>query len=176
VESLWSLVPNGAITWHCGSSKPSLIDLMLGSPGFFEVPAFPGECAVSFSESLGSDHAALLVGLPLDWTPVPEPDIRGWHADTALCATWVDRFRGQGHAPQTEPSSKPELYEVAASLTLAINETSKSTLLQPRRVTARGLPWWNDACRLVVAALHGLHGEPRHQAYRVLRMTIWTAK
>jgi hypothetical protein len=65
-ESLWSLVPDGAITQRRGTTKPSSIDLMLGSPGFFEVPAFPGECSVSFGESLGSDHAALLVGLPLD--------------------------------------------------------------------------------------------------------------
>jgi hypothetical protein len=54
--------------------KPSLIDLMLGSPGFFEVPTFPGKCSVSFGESLGSNHTGLLVGLPLDWTPVAEQD------------------------------------------------------------------------------------------------------
>jgi hypothetical protein len=93
-ESLWSLVSDGAITRRRGSSKPSLIDLFLGSPGFFEVLAFPCECTVSFSESLGSDHTALLMGLPLDWTPMPELDVGGWHVDAALHAMWVDRFRG----------------------------------------------------------------------------------
>jgi hypothetical protein len=133
-------VPNSAITHRRGSSKPSLIDLMLGSLGFFEVPAFPGECAISFSESLGSNHAALLVGLPLDWTLMSEPGMGGWHVDATLRAMWVDQFRGWGHAPQTEPSSKAELYEAAAALTLAVDETLKS-ILQPRKVTTRGLPW-----------------------------------
>jgi hypothetical protein len=130
---------------------------------------------MSFGESLGSNHAALLLGLPLDWTPVPEQDPVGWRIDASLRATWVDRFRGQGHAPQTEPLSKPELHEVAAALTLAVDEMSKS-LFQLRRVTARGLPWWNDACRLAVAALHRLHGEDRRQAYGVLQMMIQTTK
>jgi hypothetical protein len=173
--SLWSLVPDGVIT-HCrGTTKPSLIDLMFGSPGFFEVPAIPGECSVSFGDSLGSNHAALLVGLPLDWTSVAEQDPVGWPINTGLREMWVDRFRGQGHAPQMEPSSKSELYEVAEALALAIDKTSKS-LFQPRRVTTRGLPWWNDACQLAVAALHGLHGDDRQQAYRVLWMMIQTAK
>jgi hypothetical protein len=174
-KSLWSLVPDRAITCRRGSSKPSLIDLMLGSPGFFELPAYPGTCTVFFSESLGSDHAALAMGLPLAWTLVSEPGVGGWRAEPALHATWVDQYRGWGHTPQTVPSSKPELYEAAAALTLAINDTSKS-VLQPRKVIARRLPWWNNACRLAVAALHGVHSEDHHQAYSVLRMTIQMAK
>jgi hypothetical protein len=74
-----------------------------------------------------------------------------------------------------EPSSKPELHEAAAALTLVIDEMSKS-LFQPRQVTTWGLPWWNNTCHLVVAALHGLHGEDQQQAYGVLQMTIQTAK
>jgi hypothetical protein len=169
------MVPDGAITRHHGSSKPSLIDLMLGSPGFFKVPVFPGMCTISFSESLGSDHVALAVGLPLVWTLVSEPGVGGWCVEPALRAMWVDWYHGRGHAPQMVPSSKPELYEAAAALALAIDDTSKS-VLQLRKVTTRGLPWWNDACRLAVAALHGVHGEAHRQAYSVLRMTIQMAK
>jgi hypothetical protein len=58
---------------------------------------------------------------------------------------WVDQFCGWGHTPQMEPSSKPELYEVAAALTLVIDKMSKS-LFQPRQVTMQGLPWWNNMC------------------------------
>jgi hypothetical protein len=130
-ESLWSLVPDGAITRRCGSSKPSLLNLMLGSPSFFEVPVFPSECTVSFGESLGSDHAALALGLPLDWTPVSEPGMGGWRVEPALHVTWVDWYRGRGHAPQMVPSSKPELYEAAATLAQVIDDMSKS-ILQPR--------------------------------------------
>jgi hypothetical protein len=129
-ESLWSMVPDGAITRRRGLSKPSLIDLMLGSLGFFKVPVFPGTCSVSFSESLGSNHVALAMGLPLVWTLMSELGVGGWRVEPALCATWVDRYCGQGHAPQMVPSSKPELYEAAAALALVINDTLKSILQQ----------------------------------------------
>jgi hypothetical protein len=103
---------------------------MLGSPGFFKVPGFPCECSISFGESLGSDHVALLLGLPLTWTPIAEQDPVGWEIDAGLQEMRVDQFCGWGHAPQMEPSSKPELHEAAAALALAIDEMSKS-LFQP---------------------------------------------
>jgi hypothetical protein len=42
--------------------------------------------------------------------------------------------------------------------------------------TGKGLPWWNDACRLAVAEINRLHGEARQQGYATLRMTIRSAK
>jgi hypothetical protein len=47
---------------------------------------------------------------------------------------------------------------------------------QGHPTAGRGLPWWNDACRLAIAELTGLHGDERRQGYVTLRMTIWSAK
>ena len=73
-ENLVSLVPDESITRRHGSTKPSLIDLMLANPAFLEVPPFPCECSVSFDLSLGSDHVGLLLTLPLSLPPAPDAD------------------------------------------------------------------------------------------------------
>jgi Endonuclease-reverse transcriptase len=74
-EILFSLVPEGAITQQCGSDKPFLIDLMIGNPAFLDNPSFPTSCLISFNDSLGLDHAALTLFLPLSFDAPPPSDL-----------------------------------------------------------------------------------------------------
>jgi hypothetical protein len=80
---------------------------MLGNAGFFAVPSFPAECAVSFDESIGSDHAALIVEIPLIWDAPPPPPIVGWKVDSAMENMWKTWFQDGGHALPSEPVNIP---------------------------------------------------------------------
>jgi Endonuclease-reverse transcriptase len=91
-ESLVSLAPEGAITRTQGLDNPSIIDLMLANPSFLDVPEFPSECSVSFDLSLGSDHAGLLLAIPLSLpTPLPA-DRLGWKIEDGKKDKWIALF------------------------------------------------------------------------------------
>jgi Endonuclease-reverse transcriptase len=77
-ESLVSLGPDGTITRTQGSDHPSIIDLMLANPGFLEIPEFPDECSISFDLSLRSDHAGLLLAVPVSLLTLPPANRPGW--------------------------------------------------------------------------------------------------
>jgi hypothetical protein len=107
---------------------------------------------VSFDESIGSDHATLIAEIPLYWDAPPPPPNAGWKVDIAMVDMWKTRFCKGGHALLAEPVTIPEFNEVAVTLTRGI-ETTCSRLFRRTGgpTTGKGLPWWNDACRLAIA-------------------------
>jgi hypothetical protein len=122
-ENLVLLVPDGSITWRRGSNKPSLIDLILGNPAFLEVLSFPCECSVSFDLSIGSDHAGLLLALPLSLPPPPTTNQSGWRVDDKKKDEWIAAFSALAPNPD-HISNEASLKECAAALQEAIAEVS----------------------------------------------------
>jgi hypothetical protein len=173
-ENLVSLVPEGVITRRRGSDKPSVIDHIFANPAFLEVPPFPSECSVSFDLSLGSDHVGLLLPLPLHIPSSPPTDRSGWRVDDKKKANWISAFSALALNPK-HITDDVSLKECTSALQEAITEVSNSLFPQPCP-SARGLPWWNDHCKLAIAGLHGLHGDECRTAYLVLRNTIHRAK
>jgi hypothetical protein len=173
-ESLVSLGPDGAITRTQGSDHPSIIDLMLANPGFLEIPEFPAKCSVSFDLSLGSDHAGLLLAIPVSLPTLPLANRPGWKIEDKKKDEWITLFRSYPLSP-VSPIDDAPLRHLTSRIDEMIAETS-STLFQLPRPASRGLPWWNTSCKLAVAALHGVHGDERHSAYKALHLTIRRAK
>jgi hypothetical protein len=64
-EGFLSTVSEGAISRFSSTSRPSLINFIFVNEAFLEVSTFPSTCSVSFDLSLGSDHVALLLPLPI---------------------------------------------------------------------------------------------------------------
>jgi Endonuclease-reverse transcriptase len=179
-ENLFSLVPDRAITRQQGSDKPLLIDLMIGNPGFLEVPSFPSSCLVSFDESLGSDHASLILLLPLSFE-APPSNLHGWRITDNLHDEWIARFYAltQPSTCNVVVSSHLERGVVDhGTLRLAVENLGNnvwevcSALFAQQKANPQGLAWWNDSCCLAVAGLSGTHGEACYQAYVVLHTTI----
>jgi Endonuclease-reverse transcriptase len=92
-EGFLSTVPEDAISRVSSTSRPSLIDFIFVNEAFLEVPTFPSTCSVSFALSLGSDHAALLLPLPIFPTIQTPPRPPGWIIDTSLKEEWITLFR-----------------------------------------------------------------------------------
>jgi Reverse transcriptase (RNA-dependent DNA polymerase) len=168
-----STVPDGAISRRSSTSLPSLINFIFVNEAFLEVPSFPASCSVSFSDSMGSDHAGLSLSLPLASTPPRLLRPPGWKIDPDLKDTWISRFQA---FPSPAVSDVPSLLEATHNLLLQISDVSGS--LFPRRSppTEHDLPWWNRECSLACAALSQCHWRDRRQLSMVLRMTIRNAK
>jgi hypothetical protein len=62
---------------------------MIGNPAFLKSPSFPTSCLISFDNSLGSDHAALTLFLPLSFDAPPPSDLPGWKVTDDLHDEWV---------------------------------------------------------------------------------------
>jgi Endonuclease-reverse transcriptase len=173
-ESLVSLGPEGAITRTRGSDQPLIIDLMLANPGFLEIPEFPDECSISFDLSLGSDHAGLLLAIPVSLPTPPLANRPGWKIEDGKKDEWITLFCSYPLSPML-PVDDASLRHLTQRIDEMIAETS-SSLFQLPRPASRSLPWWNTSCKLAVVALQGVHSDERHSAYKALRLTIRRAK
>jgi endonuclease/exonuclease/phosphatase (EEP) superfamily protein YafD len=168
-----STVPDGSISRRSSTSLPSLIDFIFVNEAFLEVPAFPVTCTVSFSASVGSDHAALSICLPLTQITPPLLWPPGWKIDTDLKDDWIQRFKA---LPLPIITDVPSLCSAARDLLTQISEISDSLFSRRPAPSARDLPWWNRECALACAALKQCHWRDRRQLSMVLRMTIRNAK
>jgi hypothetical protein len=143
---------------------------MFANPSFLDVPEFPSECSVSFDFSLRSDHAGLLLAIPLS-LPTPLPTDRpGWKIEDGKREEWITLFRSYPLSP-VSPANDASLRCLARRIDEMIAETS-SSLFQKPRPASRGLLWWNNSCKLAVASLQGVHSDERRSAYKALRLTI----
>jgi Endonuclease-reverse transcriptase len=91
-QGFLSTVPNHAISRVSLSSHPSLINFIFVNEAFLEHPHFPCTCLVSFGLSLSSDHAALLLSLPISMSPKTRPRPPGWIVDVSKKDTWISNF------------------------------------------------------------------------------------
>jgi hypothetical protein len=135
---------------------------MLANPGFLEVTAFPCECSVSFDLSLGSDHAGLLLAIPLSLHTLPPTDRLGWKIKDKKKDEWLTLFQSYPLSPML-PIEEASLRHLTLRIDEMIAEMS-SSLFQKPCPACRSLPWWNNSCKLAVAALHRVHGDKHHSA------------
>jgi Endonuclease-reverse transcriptase len=168
-----STVPDSSISHRSSSSLPALIDFIFVNKAFLEIPAFPATCAVSFSESLGSDHVGLSISLPLITSPPRLLCPPGWKIDPDLKDDWITCFRA---LPLPTINDIPSLLDAAQDLLTEISDICDSLFPRCSIPRDRDLPWWNRACSLACAMLKQCHWRDRRQLSMTLRMTIREAK
>jgi Endonuclease-reverse transcriptase/Reverse transcriptase (RNA-dependent DNA polymerase) len=168
-----STVPDGSISRRSPTSLPSLIDFIFINEAFLEVPSFPATCSVSFSTSVGSDHAGLSISVPLVQVTPRLLRPPGWKIDPDLKDNWVRRFQD---LPLPTITDVPSLLSAARDLVTQISDISDSLFSRRSTPTAKDLPWWNRECSLACTALRQCHWRDQRQLSMVLRMTIRNAK
>jgi Endonuclease-reverse transcriptase len=157
-QGFLSTVPDESVSRMSPNSHPSLIDFIFINEAFLEVPSFPSTCSVSFELSLGSDHAALCVSLPLSSLhPLPTQH-QSWIVDTALKDKWCDLFWSYLIPDISDADS---LCEAGCILLAQIGEVSDKIFTHPWPLKSRDLPWWSWECSLACAALRSCHWRDR---------------
>jgi hypothetical protein len=161
--SLWN--PSGVATWlGREDQRPSVLDLvLLNSPALMS--GLFSDASVSFEESLGSDHAAMVVF----WTPshtlpsTPPSPLPGFAVEDDMQASWSLAFAA---IPDPVISGPPSLVIAAERLLTDIAEVSTS-LFGPRRPPdPRGVRWWSPACSAALAAVRSAPRAERQMASR----------
>ena len=170
--NLISIVPEGSITRR-GSGKPSLLDHIFVNWGFLEHPFFPAMCSVSFERSISSDHAALLVDLPLATIPIKPPSQPCWTIEDQMEKEWKEAF---AMFPHPLISNIPSLDRASEDLITLTHATCDKFFTRKHIHNGKGLAWWNDACRIAAAEVSRAHGPTRRHLSTVLQTTLQHAK
>jgi hypothetical protein len=143
---------------------------MLANPGFLDVTMFPVECSISFNFSLRSDHAGLLLAIPLSLDVPPPADRPGWKIEDRKKDEWITLFCSYPLSP-VSPVDDASLRHLTQRIDEMIAETS-SSLFQKPCLASCGLLWWNNSCKLAIASLHGVHSDEQHSVYKALHLTV----
>ena len=152
----------------------SIIDLTLLNDSALCTGRF-SPVSVSFPDSLGSDHAALLIS----WTPPFEPlpyvptILPGFVIDDSLVASWTKDFAS---LPMPLISDIASLSRAADALDTDIYAVSGKLFKRRHTPDFRGLCWWNIHCEAALTAVTSIRGESRCDAIKALRQTIAEAK
>jgi len=107
--------------------------------------------SVSFPDSLGSDHAALLI----TWTPPFDPlpyvptILPGFVIDDSLVASWTKDFASLPMPPISDIAS---LIRTADALDTDIYAVSGKLFKRRHTPDFRGLRWWNVHCEAALTA------------------------
>ena len=168
-----STVPEGAVSHVSSMSRPSLIDFIFVNEAFLEVPNFPSTCSVSFKLSLGSDHVALLLPLPILSPIHTPPRPLGWIIYTLHKDKWIASFH---NFPLLEINNMPSLLEEGQKLLDHIAKVSNTLFSKKCTPRSRDLPWWSRECSLACTNLRSCHWQDCWHLSMVLRMTIRNAK
>src|SRR6266581_27614 len=162
-------------TWQGRDDQhPSVLDFALLN----DVALFNDQFSsltVSFTDSLGSDHAALNTSwIPVTAIPPTSPSpLPGFKILDELRGSWTRRF---GLSPAPLITDIPSLEGAAKQLHADIDEASRS-LFEPRQTPdPRGVRWWNTECSAALTALTSAVGVARRTATNALRATILAAK
>jgi hypothetical protein len=130
---------------------------------------------VSFGESLGSDHAAMIFAWApaLYIPPAPNDPSPRWIVQDSMTDLWQEHFLTLLSPPTT--SDDPQT--VATSLLQAITESNNFCFDRPLPLPkGRGARWWNDACAGTLAQLRSAPPSERKDTFKRMRQTIRTVK
>jgi len=144
--------PAGFAT-HRGEARQrdSIIDLALLNDSALCTGRF-SPLSVSFPDSLGSDHAALLI----DWLPPYEPLpyvptlLPGFVLDDSLVASWTKDFASLPTPPISDIDS---LSRTVDALDTDIYSVSGKLFKRWHTPDFRGLRWWNLHCEAALTAV-----------------------
>jgi hypothetical protein len=179
-------------TWY-GSrdgDRPSVIDLALANNCAFMSNQL-GDVTVSLADSLGSDHAALLLTLiptdSIEMIPLPAP--KGYHADPERRENWIGEYArllaksplslSICRAPSDHGSTTAHgimVQEYVNTLDDIIEQVSRATLEPKRAPNPNGANWWNDSCSAAHTAARTTTGAECRKASKHLRLTVVAAK
>ena len=155
--------------------KESTIDLVLINEAASTHLAL-SPLSVSFTDSLGSDHAAL----SFSWTPssalppVPRSLLPGFKLEDGLQQNWMVGFRCKPHPIITDIDS---LVSAAAQLHKDIDAVSAELFDRRHTPDPQGVNWWDSMCSTAVTIVRNTpHGPERRQASRALTATVAQAK
>ena len=174
-NGLETLNPVNQHTWKRPGSRPSIIDLALANESaryFANLSAL----TVSWNQSEGSDHAALLINFyPEERQPPPREERRGFHVDPARQEDWANTFRllvvDRALLMTTDPT------DASSQLHEAIMTACQHHLDKIKPGPPKGAVWWNEEC---TAKLHLLRssraGVERREASKVFRNKVQEAK
>jgi hypothetical protein len=191
------LNPDRTPTWDSGrdDTQPLVIDVVLANL----VARFSnqiGEVSISWSESLASDHAALLFTLyPSDSLAlIPAPAPNGYKAEPENRESWVEAFAMSlppclPYAPphSTEPEdpsvichrvpAHDHLNLLVKAFDHAIDTACKTTLKPKWAPDPQGASWWTDECTHAhIIARNAQDGPERQEATCALKQALAKAK
>jgi len=154
--------------------RDSIIDLALLNDSALCTGRF-SSLSVSFPDSLGSDHAALLIDWSPPYTPLPYVPtlLPGFVIDDSLVASWTKDFAS---LPTPVISDLESLSRAADALDTDIYSVSGKLFKRRHTPDFRGLRWWNLHCEAALTAVTSIRGESRKSAIKALRQTITEAK
>jgi hypothetical protein len=175
-ETLSLISPTQVITRHEDGHKDAVLDLVLVNLTASWSDQFSFQ-DVSFSKSLGSDHALLM----FTWSPelyipdsIPSSPIR-WRVHDSLRDIWIDHFKSLP-IPQTFLTPEDVRAE-ALLLTSHITDTNDWCFDRQTTGSPKGSRWWDDGCTYALSELQKLsHGVERRHAYQLLRTAVRQAK
>ena len=162
-------------TWQGRDEQhPSVLDLALLN----DVALFNDQfssLSVSFTDSLGSDHAALNISwVPTTAIPLTSPSpLPGFKIVDELRDSWIRRFR---LSPTPSIYDIPSLDDAAKQLHIDIDNASHALFQARQTPDPRGVRWWNTECSAALTALTTATGAARRTATNALRATILAAK
>ena len=157
-SGLVSTVPEGTITHRAPGTCPSVIDHIFVNDAFLGNPLYPAECAVSFNYSIRSDHAGLLISLPISPDPPSLTPTIGWNIDPLLHDTWMAHFCSH---PLPLIIDVPSLRVAATQLLTDLTASSDMVFAKKAPPSPKGLTWWNDKCCHTLTDIRHTHGDER---------------
>jgi hypothetical protein len=122
---------------------------------------------------MGSDHASLLIEVPLSISHSPPSSIIRWKIDPQFKDDWIKRFQS---LPTPIPSDEELLRLIANQFLTNITLITDDLFSKRKPPSKRSFPWWNEDCRIAVNNLKGYRGEERKIRNEQLRITIKDAK
>jgi len=171
-----SLVNPTGFATHRGEARQrdSIIDLALLNDSALCTGRF-SSVSVSFPDSLGSDHAALLISWtpPFDPLPYVPTVLPGFIIDNSLVASWTKDFASLPMPPISDIAS---LTHTADALDTDIYAVSGKLFKRRHTPDFRGLQWWNIHCEAALTAVTSIRGKSRKDAIKALQQTIIEAK
>jgi hypothetical protein len=168
-----SLVPDGSITCSCPGVRDSLIDFLFVNQAYLEVLEYLATCLISFDLLLGSDHASLLIEVPLTLPEHSPISITSWKINAEHKDNWIKRFM---LLPMLHPHDEESLHSAAKQLLTDISTICNEMFPQCQPPSKCSLPWWNEDCKIAVKNLKGYRGNKPCKWNKQLWITIKNAK
>ena len=174
-NGLETLNPINQLTWKRPGSKPSIIDLALANESaryFANLSAL----TVSWDQSKGSDHAALLINFyPEERQPPPREELRGFYIDPAKQEDWTNTFRSLADDRSLLTMTDPA--DASAQLHEVIMMACQRHLDKIKPGPLKGAVWWNEDCAAKLQSLRSSRaGIERKEASKVFSNTVQEAK